>query len=185
MVVVAGYFLMDFGFRTFMDAFFSCSLHKQVVGSILVATIAIAVKQLFVMRRKRAYACQEVHCEEQQLPGDDPAVDWDRKTRIFVGQTGGGKSTPFTKDGELANNDKTAAFRDSLLLYATRRWVNEDRKPPARTLSLNLIDFGETEVQKGDGKTVVQQRREPVYLPLEENSERVISGDTSEKSSSS
>ena len=65
MVVVAGYFgsfLMDFHFRTFMDAIFSCSLHKQVVGSILVAAIAIAVKQLFVMRRKHAYAkrCQEV-----------------------------------------------------------------------------------------------------------------------------
>ena len=65
MVVVAGYFgsfLIDFHFRTFMDAIFSCSLHKQVVGSILVAAIAIAVKQLFVMRRKHAYAkrCQEV-----------------------------------------------------------------------------------------------------------------------------
>ena len=65
MVVIAGYFgsfLMDFHFRTFMDAIFSCSLHKQVVGSILVAAIAIAVKQLFVMRRKHAYVkrCQEV-----------------------------------------------------------------------------------------------------------------------------
>ena len=31
----------------------------------------------------------QVHCEEQQLPGDDPDVDWDKRTRIVVGQTGG------------------------------------------------------------------------------------------------
>ena len=61
---------------------------------------------------------------------DHSDVDFNLKTRIVVGNTGG--TAPFNKESELAMSDRTTAFRDALLLYATRRWVNVDKTPPSR-----------------------------------------------------
>ena len=96
-------------------------------------------------------------------------IDWGQKTRVFVGNIGfsafsdakkasnGGaegddegassSSTPSGADYSLAEHDATGRFRDALLLYANRRWVHVDKKPPANALSLSLIDFGIQEVQ--------------------------------------
>eukprot|EP00658_Telonema_sp_P-2_P020321 TRINITY_DN18039_c0_g1_i1.p1 TRINITY_DN18039_c0_g1~~TRINITY_DN18039_c0_g1_i1.p1 ORF type:complete len:878 (-),score=211.05 TRINITY_DN18039_c0_g1_i1:151-2784(-) len=135
--------------------------HLTSVLLLISAGIGAVIKFILATLRRLGLSGQEA------LSEDDPrSVDWILKTRIILGNPNG--APPFTKDGELAKSDNTTALRDALLLYATRRWVHVDRSPPSRVLSLNLIDFGESEVQEGDGKTVVEQRREPLYLPLEE-----------------
>ena len=111
---------------------------------------------------------------------EDNDIDWDRRTRVFVGTVGvgafatpsskgrdkddedGGSSSKATAGGDgvsLAQIDATHHFRDRLLLYATRRWALVDKKPPTNALALSLIDFGVVEVQGIDGKTHVEQRR--------------------------
>ena len=128
-------------------------------------------------RRKSAFETKKKQLKKEEKK---KGIDWRMKTRVFVGNVGlgafaspseskdkdddeGGPSKSSKKASSLAQHDATNEFRDLLLLYANRRWV-QDKMPPTKDLSLTLIDFGVVEVVGEDGKTHVEQRREPLYV---------------------
>ena len=107
-------------------------------------------------------------------------AQWRHRTRFILGHQGllgrGKEERNHTSDDDgspvdetktLASLDATAAFCEALLLYASHRWVNEDRSPPVDSMSLSLIDFGEKERRNGNGTTTREAHRELLFIPLD------------------
>ena len=142
---------------------------------------AFALRLMLYWRRKSAF---ETKKKQLSVEEKKEGIDWGMKTRVFVGVIGigafaspveskdkdkdedeGGPPKSSKKAVSLAQHDATNEFRDMLLLYANKRWFDYN-EPPTKDLSLTLIDFGVVEVQGEDGKTHVEQRRQPLYVSI-------------------
>jgi hypothetical protein len=137
--------------------------------------VALALKFWFYYRR---YQQHKAYCESVKTQCRISATNttkWDEKVRVYIGHislSGATKGSSTEEGGEtlsLAQHDATDRFRDALLLYANDRWVHKDKCLPSQSVSMGLLDFGDVEVQSGDGKTQRQKRRQLLFLPLDES----------------
>lgn len=113
-----------------------------------------------------------------------------KRIRVFVGDVG---LNPFAAqkgvspecddglDGRqnavLAALDQTGLFRDALLLYASKYWVQQsDGRAPSKHMGLHLINFGTQESTGEDGKTISHPNLQPLFLPLDSAFSRTLAG---------
>eukprot|EP00613_Pedinella_sp_CCMP2098_P040999 CAMPEP_0171785634 /NCGR_PEP_ID=MMETSP0991-20121206/62808_1 /TAXON_ID=483369 /ORGANISM="non described non described, Strain CCMP2098" /LENGTH=291 /DNA_ID=CAMNT_0012394205 /DNA_START=56 /DNA_END=929 /DNA_ORIENTATION=- len=115
----------------------------------------------------------------QNLSSEADVNHWNEKVRVFIGHItnastnrgkvlGGEESDNSGGRLSLAQLDVTDHFRDALLLYANDRWIRDDKCLPSQAVTMSLLDFGDVEVQCGNGKTQRQKRRQLLFLPLDD-----------------
>jgi hypothetical protein len=111
------------------------------------------------------------NCEDHASRTLGSSVNWDKRARFFVDCVGlpGGANAEDEHCFAFSKLNQTAVFRDALLLYASDRWVNHDKRLPSTSLALSFLDFGDLEVQGGDGKTQREKRRKFFFMPVDDS----------------